>query len=503
MDVPARPRRPRPSCDRGSGAAVAICSRRAAGADLPRRVAVAGRAGAGADRRARAAAARAISSRRRAPGGAVVLRLSRRSSGGRTATARWSRRRRGRRAGAARRSSALAARACASRCRPRSISATPWRAAPSCRSSGTTCCSSAGFCAIFLPRERARAVVHVLFRLLLFKLYFESGIAKWQSPLHDWQDGSAMTFYYETAPLPTWLAWYAHHLPVWWHHFESRATLALRAGRARSRIFAPAPRAPRRPPRLLTGFQLINVATANYGFFCYLGAGAARVPARRRATSSASPRSLRARLQLRGRRRAADRRRAALARVAPVAVLLAVRLRRGLAGRRAVQLRRAGAAASPRSCRCASTTSRGASSTPITCSRAHHARAHRARDPDHRRRHATWTAHDLRHKPGDPERRARLRGAAPAARRLPALVLRSALPAPRAGLRRHAARATVRRSDRGAGAVSRAAAAASGAVRIVYWHYHFTSRRRSARHRRLVAATNAVGATSSHSDADR
>ena len=50
-------------------------------------------------------------------------------------------------------------------------------------------------------------LVHFLFRLVLFKLYFESGIAKWQSPLRDWQDGSAMTYYYETAPLPTWLAW--------------------------------------------------------------------------------------------------------------------------------------------------------------------------------------------------------------------------------------------------------------------------------------------------------
>ena len=34
-----------------------------------------------------------------------------------------------------------------------------------------------------------------------------------------------MTYYYETAPLPTWLAFTAHHLPVWWHHLESRATL--------------------------------------------------------------------------------------------------------------------------------------------------------------------------------------------------------------------------------------------------------------------------------------
>jgi lipase maturation factor 1 len=125
-----------------------------------------------------------------------------------------------------------------------------------------------GFLAIFLPTDRPAPIAHLLFRIVAFKLYFESGIAKWQSPLHDWQDGSAMTYYYETAPLPTALAFYAHHLPVWWHHLESRATLVLELVLPFA-FFAP------RIPRLvaagaLTGFQIINVATANYGFFCHL-----------------------------------------------------------------------------------------------------------------------------------------------------------------------------------------------------------------------------------------
>jgi hypothetical protein len=119
-----------------------------------------------------------------------------------------------------------------------------------------------------LPGDRPAPLVHFLFRLVLFKLYFESGIAKWQSPLRDWHDGSAMTYYYETAPLPTWLAYYAHHLPVWWHHIESRATLVLELIVPLA-IFGP------RLVRLsaavtFTLFQIVNVATANYGFFCYL-----------------------------------------------------------------------------------------------------------------------------------------------------------------------------------------------------------------------------------------
>ncbi|HVZ72816.1 MAG TPA: lipase maturation factor family protein [Polyangia bacterium] len=125
-----------------------------------------------------------------------------------------------------------------------------------------------GLLAACLPGTRPSPIAHFVFRALLFKLYFESGLAKWQSPLHDWQDGSAMTYYYETAPLPTALAWFAHNLPAWWHHLESRATLVLELvvpfaifGPRRARLFAAAS---------LTIFQLINFATANYGFFCTL-----------------------------------------------------------------------------------------------------------------------------------------------------------------------------------------------------------------------------------------
>ncbi len=125
-----------------------------------------------------------------------------------------------------------------------------------------------GVLAALLPVDRAARWAHLLFRVLLFKLYFESGIAKWQSYLGDWHDGSAMTFYYETAPLPTWLGWYAHNLPQWWHELESRLVLVLELvvpfaifGPRRARLVSAA---------AFTLFQLVNIATANYGFFCYL-----------------------------------------------------------------------------------------------------------------------------------------------------------------------------------------------------------------------------------------
>ncbi|HXU60253.1 MAG TPA: lipase maturation factor family protein [Polyangia bacterium] len=127
-----------------------------------------------------------------------------------------------------------------------------------------------GLLAVFLPRDRPAPLIHLLFRVVVFKLYFESGLAKWQSPIHDWTDGSAMTFYYETAPLPTWLAVAAHHLPAWWHHLESRAVLVVELLFPLF-VFGP------RPLRLTAAasfgaFQIFNAATANYGFFCYLAA---------------------------------------------------------------------------------------------------------------------------------------------------------------------------------------------------------------------------------------
>jgi hypothetical protein len=119
-----------------------------------------------------------------------------------------------------------------------------------------------------LPRTRPSSLAHFAFRALLFKLYFESGIAKWQSQLHDWQDGSAMSYYYETAPIPAALAWYAHHLPLGWHRLESWGALVLEL-LVPFLIWGP------RSARLVafgafTSFQLVNTATANYGFFTYL-----------------------------------------------------------------------------------------------------------------------------------------------------------------------------------------------------------------------------------------
>lgn len=71
----------------------------------------------------------------------------------------------------------------------------------------------AGFLAIFLtPRSR---VVIWLFRWLLFRLRFMSGLSKLMLEDPSWSGLTALDYYFEVQPLPTPLAWYAHHLPEW------------------------------------------------------------------------------------------------------------------------------------------------------------------------------------------------------------------------------------------------------------------------------------------------
>lgn len=125
-----------------------------------------------------------------------------------------------------------------------------------------------GLLSLFLSGNRRAPLAQLAFRLLLFKLYFESGIAKSRSPIGDWWDGSAMSYYYETAPIPTALARPMHHLPAFWHSIESRVTLFLELvvpfaifGNRKLRLWAFG---------FFTGFQVVNLLTANYGFFVYL-----------------------------------------------------------------------------------------------------------------------------------------------------------------------------------------------------------------------------------------
>ena len=102
-------------------------------------------------------------------------------------------------------------------------------------------------------------------RLLLLKVMVESGVAKWQSHLGDWHDGTAMTHYYETAPLPAAGGWFFHHLPAGWHAFEGYWTLFFEI--AVPFLILVGPRSRKVAATIFAAFLVLNQATANYGFF--------------------------------------------------------------------------------------------------------------------------------------------------------------------------------------------------------------------------------------------
>ncbi|MGH7162892.1 MAG: lipase maturation factor family protein, partial [Planctomycetota bacterium] len=121
-----------------------------------------------------------------------------------------------------------------------------------------------GFLALFWARG-SRATPWLL-RFLLFRLVFASGLLKITSGDHAWwTDLTALSFHYETQPLPTPLAWYAHQLPGWAHRACTAGTLFLE-------VVVPFLILLPRGPRLwafwaLVGLQLLIALTGNYGFF--------------------------------------------------------------------------------------------------------------------------------------------------------------------------------------------------------------------------------------------
>lgn len=111
-------------------------------------------------------------------------------------------------------------------------------------------------------------VASFLLLWLVFRLHFESGAAKLLSGDPTWRALTAMVDYYETAPLPTWVGWYAHQLPETFHIVAAVFTLVVELGapwllwaghRLRAVAFV-----------AMVALQAGVILTANYTFFNYL-----------------------------------------------------------------------------------------------------------------------------------------------------------------------------------------------------------------------------------------
>ena len=128
-----------------------------------------------------------------------------------------------------------------------------------------------GFMTIFLPLvQPAPYLVVFTYRLFLFRFMFSSGVVKLASGDPTWRNLTALSYHYETQPLPNRLGWLAHHMPV---KVQKLATLValifelavpfLAFGPAQARLAA---------FLLLVFFQGLIFATGNYGFFNILAA---------------------------------------------------------------------------------------------------------------------------------------------------------------------------------------------------------------------------------------
>jgi predicted DCC family thiol-disulfide oxidoreductase YuxK len=123
----------------------------------------------------------------------------------------------------------------------------------------------AGFLATFSGYSRA---VVWLFRWLLFRLMFLSGAVKLLSGDPTWRGLSALQVHFQTQPIPTPLAWYAHQLPAWFLQTSCFLVLAIELlipwlvlGPRRARLFA--------APWLIS-LQILILITGNYAFFNWL-----------------------------------------------------------------------------------------------------------------------------------------------------------------------------------------------------------------------------------------
>jgi hypothetical protein len=120
----------------------------------------------------------------------------------------------------------------------------------------------AGFLAIFLDSSPGR---QWLFRWLLFRLMFMSGLVKLLSGDPAWRNLTALGYHYETQPLPTPIAWYMFQLPGWFQKASTAVVLFVEL-LVPFLIFAPA-RLRRIAACLLIGLQVLILLTGNYTFF--------------------------------------------------------------------------------------------------------------------------------------------------------------------------------------------------------------------------------------------
>jgi hypothetical protein len=122
-----------------------------------------------------------------------------------------------------------------------------------------------GFLSIFASEA---LLVVWLFRLLIFRLMFMSGVVKLASGDVAWRSMEAMKHHYETQPLPTPLAWWMHQLP---DALQRATTAAVFVVELLVPLLFFTPRRFRVIGAWVTiGLQVLILLTGNYAYFNWL-----------------------------------------------------------------------------------------------------------------------------------------------------------------------------------------------------------------------------------------
>ena len=120
----------------------------------------------------------------------------------------------------------------------------------------------AGFLAIFA----GATWLPFAYRLLTFRLIFESGIVKLTSGDVNWRNLHALRFHFLTQPLPTPLAYYMYQAPGWLLDFLTLATLSIELA-VPFLLFAHPKRLRAVAASLLIILQVAIALTGNFAFF--------------------------------------------------------------------------------------------------------------------------------------------------------------------------------------------------------------------------------------------
>ena len=115
------------------------------------------------------------------------------------------------------------------------------------------------------------SVVRWAIWLLAFKVTFLSGVTKLVSGDITWRGLTALTFHYETQPIPAWTSWFAHQLPVGVHMASVLAMFVIELAVPFGALAPAHFRRVRAAACVLMSLLQVSIAfTGNYGFFSLL-----------------------------------------------------------------------------------------------------------------------------------------------------------------------------------------------------------------------------------------